>query len=252
MIQKPLLDGRTIVITGAATGIGQAFALACAAHGANVVVADLNDAEETVAGVERAGTRALPVRVDVSDHSSVRAMAAETMKAFGRIDGLITNAAYFREVKLTPFEELDPAVWDRIFAVNVKGVWHCCKAVAPAMREQKSGSIVNIASVVAVAGQPGYLHYVATKGAALAMTKGLAKEMGTYGVRVNVIAPGFVITDATRNRPVEWQQSFLKARALSREQKPDDLMGTAVYLLSDLADFVSGQTIVVDGGHIMY
>jgi len=252
MTQKPLLDGRTIVITGAATGIGQAFAIACATHGANVVAADMNAADETVAGVERAGTRVLPVRVDVSDDSSVRAMAAEAMKAFGRIDGLITNAAYFREVKLTPFEELDPAIWDRIFAVNVKGVWHCCKAVAPAMRERKAGSIVNIASVVAVAGQPGYLHYVATKGAVLAMTKGLAKELGSIGVRVNVIAPGFVITDATRNRPVEWQQSFLKARALSREQKPDDLVGTAVYLLSDLADFVSGQTIVVDGGHIMH
>jgi len=120
------------------------------------------------------------------------------------------------------------------------------------MRESRSGSIVNIASVVAVAGQPGYLHYVATKGAVLAMTKGLAKEMGAHGVRVNVIAPGFVITDATRNRPAEWQQNFLKARALSREQKPDDLVGTAVYLLSDLAGFVSGQTIIVDGGHIMY
>ncbi|GLH79967.1 3-ketoacyl-ACP reductase [Bradyrhizobium sp. SSBR45G] len=252
MTQANLLDGRTIVITGAATGIGQAFAAGCAAHGANVVVADMNAADETVALVERAGGRALPVRVDVADDSSVRDMAAAAMKAFGRIDGLITNAAYFREVKLTPFEELDPAVWDRIFAVNVKGVWHCCKAVAPAMRAQKSGSIVNIASVVAVAGQPGYLHYVATKGAVLAMTKGLAKEMGPNGVRVNVIAPGFVITDATRNRPVEWQQSFLKARALSREQRPDDLVGTALYLLSDLAGFVSGQTIVVDGGHIMH
>jgi 3-oxoacyl-[acyl-carrier protein] reductase len=249
---KALLDGRVVVITGAATGIGQAFSVACAAHGANVVAADMNPVDETVAGVEKAGRRALPVRVDVADDSSVRSMAADAMKAFGRIDGLITNAAYFREVKLTPFEDLDPAVWDRIFAVNVKGVWHCCKAVAPAMREQKSGSIVNIASVVAVAGQPGYLHYVATKGAVLAMTKGLAKEMGTHGARVNVIAPGFVITEATRNRPVEWQQSFLKARALSREQKPDDLVGTAVYLLSDLASFVSGQTIVVDGGHIMY
>jgi 3-oxoacyl-[acyl-carrier protein] reductase len=252
MTQKPLLDGRTIVITGAATGIGQAFAFACAAHGANVVVADMTTTDETVAGIERVGTRALPVHVDVSDNTSVRAMADEAIKAFGRIDGLINNAAYFREVKLTPFEELDPAVWDRIFAVNVKGVWNCCKAVAPAMRTQQSGSIVNIASVVAVAGQPGYLHYVATKGAVLAMTKGLAKEMGAVGVRVNVIAPGFVITDATRNRPVEWQQSFLKARALSREQRPDDLTGTAVYLLSDLAGFVSGQTIIVDGGHIMY
>jgi len=124
--------------------------------------------------------------------------------------------------------------------------------VLPAMRSQGSGSVVNIASIVAVAGQHGYLHYVASKGAVLSMTKGLAKEVGQHGVRVNVIAPGFVITDATKNRPVEWQQSFLKARAISREQRPEDLVGTALYLLSDLAGFVSGQTMVVDGGHIMY
>ncbi|GAP34369.1 3-oxoacyl-ACP reductase [Piscinibacter sakaiensis] len=247
-----LLSQRTIVITGAATGIGQAFALGCAAQGANVVAADMNPADETVAAIEAAGGQALAVRVDVSDDASCRAMAEAALARFGRIDGLVNNAAYFREVKLTPFEELDPGQWERIFAVNVKGVWQCCKAVMPALRERGGGSIVNIASVVAVAGQPGYLHYVATKGAVLAMTKGLAKECGAAGVRVNVIAPGFVITDATRNRPVEWQQSFLKARAISREQRPDDLVGTALYLLSDLAGFVSGQTIVVDGGHIMY
>ena len=252
MQSHSLLAGRTVVVTGAATGIGQAFAVGCAAQGANVVVADLNAADETVAAVEAAGARALAVRVDVADNESVQAMARAALQCFGRIDGLINNAAYFREVKLTPFEELDEAQWDRIFAVNVKGVWQCCKAVLPAMREQGSGSIVNIASVVAVAGQPGYLHYVASKGAVLSMTKGLAKECGSAGLRVNVIAPGFVITDATRNRPVEWQQSFLKARAISREQKPEDLVGTALYLLSDLAGFVSGQTLVVDGGHIMY
>lgn len=247
-----LLADRTVIVTGAATGIGQAFAVGCAAQGANVVVADMNAADETVAAVEAAGGRALAVRVDVSDDDSVQAMARAALERFGRIDGLVNNAAYFREVRLTPFEELDPAQWERIFAVNVKGVWQCCKAVMPAMRAQGCGSIVNIASVVAVAGQPGYLHYVATKGAVLAMTKGLAKECGASGVRVNVIAPGFVITDATRDRPLEWQQSFLKARAISREQRPDDLVGTALYLLSDLAGFVSGQTIVVDGGHIMY
>ncbi|MEW5887596.1 MAG: 3-oxoacyl-ACP reductase family protein [Pseudomonadota bacterium] len=247
-----LLTDRTIIVTGAATGIGRAFAVGCAEQGASVVVADMNAADETVAAIERAGGKALAVYVDVSDETSVRNMADQALARFGRIDGLINNAAYFREVKLTPFEELDAAQWDRIFAVNVKGVWLCCKAVMPAMRGQGSGSIVNIASVVAVAGQPGYLHYVGTKGAVLSMTKGLAKEAGQYGVRVNVIAPGFVITDATKNRPIEWQQSFLKARALQREQKPDDLVGTALYLLSDLAGFVSGQTIVVDGGHIMY
>jgi 3-oxoacyl-[acyl-carrier protein] reductase len=247
-----LLDQRAVIVTGAATGIGQAFALGCAAQGANVVVADIGPADETVAAVEAAGAKALYVRADVSDDASTREMAAQALARFGRIDGLVNNAAYFREVRLTEFEQIDPAVWDRIFQVNVKGVWNCCKAVMPAMRERGSGSIVNIASVVAVAGQPGYLHYVASKGAVLSMTKGLAKEVGPHGVRVNVIAPGFVITDATKNRPADWQQSFLKARAISREQRPDDLVGTALYLLSDLAGFVSGQTIVVDGGHIMY
>ncbi len=251
MTTHDLLTDRTVIVTGAATGIGQAFAIGCAAQGANVVVADMNAADETVAAIDAAGGRAIAVRVDVADDDSTRAMAEAALKRFGRIDGLINNAAYFREVKLTPFEELDPAQWERIFAVNVKGVWQCCKAVMPALRE-RGGCIVNIASVVAVAGQPGYLHYVASKGAVLAMTKGLAKECGPHGVRVNVIAPGFVITDATRNRPIEWQQSFLKARAIAREQRPDDLVGTALYLLSDLAGFVSGQTIVVDGGHIMY
>lgn len=252
MAAHNLLTDRTIIVTGAATGIGQAFAVGCAAQGANVVAADLNAADETVSLVERAGGKAIAVKVDVADDGSTRTMAQAALDRFGRIDGLVNNAAYFREVKLTPFEDIDPVQWDRIFAVNVKGVWQCCKAVMPAMRQNGGGSIVNIASVVAVAGQPGYLHYVGTKGAVLSMTKGLAKECGAHGVRVNVIAPGFVITDATRNRPVEWQQSFLKARAISREQRPDDLVGTALYLLSDLAGFVSGQTIVVDGGHIMY
>jgi NAD(P)-dependent dehydrogenase (short-subunit alcohol dehydrogenase family) len=252
MNSHDLLAERTIIVTGAATGIGQAFAIGAAAQGANVVVADMNAADQTVASIEAAGGRALAVRLDVADDASCQAMARAALDRFGRIDGLVNNAAYFREVKLTPFEELDPAQWDRIFQVNVKGVWHCCKAVMPAMRERKSGAIVNIASVVAVAGQPGYLHYVATKGAVLSMTKGLAKECGPHGVRVNVIAPGFVITDATKSRPIEWQQSFLKARAISREQRPDDLVGTALYLMSDLAAFVTGQTIVVDGGHIMY
>jgi 3-oxoacyl-[acyl-carrier protein] reductase len=252
MSAQNLLPEHTIIVTGAATGIGRAFALGAAAQGAHVLVADMHAADETMDLIRQAGGKSTYAKVDVSDDASARVMAETALKATGRIDGLINNAAYFREVKLTAFEEIDPAIWDRIFQVNVKGVWNCCKAVMPAMRERKSGAIVNIASVVAVAGQPGYLHYVATKGAVLAMTKGLAKECGPHNVRVNVIAPGFVITDATKDRPIEWQQSFLKARAISREQRPDDLVGTALYLLSDLAGFVSGQTVVVDGGHIMY
>ena len=249
---QELLIGKTIIVTGAATGIGQAFALGAAQQGAHVVVADMHAADETMAALAAMGAAASYAQVDVANETSVKAMAETALAATGRIDGLINNAAYFREVKLTPFEELSEEVWDRILAVNVKGVWQCCKAVMPAMRAQQSGAIINIASVVAVAGQPGYLHYVASKGAVVSMTKGLAKECGANGVRVNCIAPGFVLTGATADRPIEWQQSFFKARAISREQRPDDLVGTALYMLSDLSGFVSGQTVVVDGGHIMY
>ena len=252
MTNNQLLQDKTIIVTGAATGIGQAFSIACASYGAKVVVADMNSGMETVEIIQNRGGKAKFVEVDVANENSTNFMAKTAFHWSGRIDGLINNAAYFREVKLTPFEEIKIEVWDKIFDVNVKGIWQCSKAVIPFMRKNNGGSIINISSVVAVAGQPGYLHYVATKGAVLAMTKGLAKECGKDLVRVNTIAPGFVITDATKDRPLEWQQTFLKARAISREQKPEDLVGTAVYLLSDLSSFVSGQTHVVDGGHIMY
>ena len=252
MSNDQILQNKTIIVTGASTGIGQAFSVACATYGAKIIVADMNSGEETVEIIKSKGGEAKFIDVDVANEKSTDLMAKAAYDWTGRVDGLINNAAYFREVKLTPFEEIDVAVWDKIFDVNVKGVWQCSKAVIPYMRNNNGGSIINISSVVAVAGQPGYLHYVATKGAVLAMTKGLAKECGKDLVRVNTIAPGFVITDATKNRPIEWQQTFLKARAISREQRPEDLVGTAVYLLSDLSSFVSGQTHVVDGGHIMF
>jgi NAD(P)-dependent dehydrogenase (short-subunit alcohol dehydrogenase family) len=252
MSNDQILQNKTIIVTGASTGIGQAFSVACASYGAKIIVADMNSGEETVEIIKSKGGEAKFVDVDVANEKSTGLMAKAAYDWTGRVDGLINNAAYFREVKLTPFEEIDVAVWDKIFDVNVKGIWQCSKSVIPYMRNNNGGSIINISSVVAVAGQPGYLHYVATKGAVLAMTKGLAKECGKDLVRVNTIAPGFVITDATKNRPIEWQQTFLKARAISREQRPEDLVGTAVYLLSDLSSFVSGQTHVVDGGHIMF
>ncbi|MDA0916561.1 MAG: SDR family oxidoreductase [Proteobacteria bacterium] len=252
MTNNQLLQDKTIIVTGAATGIGQAFSIACASYGAKVVVADMNSGMETVEIIQNRGGKAKFIEVDVANENSTNFMAKTAFDWSGRVDGLINNAAYFREVKLTPFEEIKIEVWDKIFDVNVKGIWQCSKAVIPFMRKNNGGSIINISSVVAVAGQPGYLHYVATKGAVLAMTKALAKECGKDLVRVNAIAPGFVITDATKDRPLEWQQTFLKARAISREQKPEDLVGTAVYLLSDMSSFVSGQTHVVDGGHIMY
>ena len=247
-----LLKDQVVIVTGAAHGIGRAFALGCAQQGARVVVADVREAPETLAAIEQAGAQALYVRCDVADEASVQSMVAQTLRAFGRIDGLINNAAYFREIVQGSFEEIPLDVWDHSFAVNVRGVFLCCKAVMPAMRERKRGSIVNIASVVAVAGAPRYLHYVAAKGAVLGITKGLAKEVGDHGVRVNAIAPGFVITDATANRTPEWRRMFQDARALKREEFPDDLVGTGLYLLSELSGFVTGQTIVVDGGNVMY
>ena len=218
MTARHLLDQHTIVVTGVATGIGRAFAAGAAAQGANGAVVGPGPADETMASIICAGGQALCVQCDVSDDASSQAMARRALKRVGRIDGLVNNAAYFHEVKLTISEDIDPAPWERVFQVNVKGGWNCCKAATPATRERMSGSIDNVASVVALAGQPGYLHCVASKGAVPTMTKGLAKQAGQHGVRANVIAPGFVITDAAKNRPAGRQQSFLKARAISREQ----------------------------------
>ena len=166
-MQTTLPEGKTIIVTGGVTGIGQAFALTSAAYGARVMVADLNSADETLELIKNNGGEAAYVKTDVSDEASAKAVAQAAVKWSGRVDGLINNAAYFREVKLAPFEEISTEIWDRIFDVNVKGIWQCCEGVMPAMRESGGGSIINISSVVAVAGQPGYLHYVATKGATI-------------------------------------------------------------------------------------
>ena len=164
MSNDQILQNKTIIVTGASTGIGQAFAVACASYGSKIILADMNSGEETVEIIKSKGGEAISVEVDVANEKSTNLMAKTAYDWTGRVDGLINNAAYFREVKLTPFEEIDVAVWDQIFDVNVKGIWQCSKAVIPYMRNNKGGSIINISSVVAVAGQPGYLHYVATKG----------------------------------------------------------------------------------------
>ena len=142
MTITPLLQDKTIIVTGASTGIGQACAFACAEQGANVVVADMNGGDDTVEAIQQKGGQATFIQTDVANEASVHAMAAHALKTYGRIDGLVNNAAYFREVKLTPFEDIESEIWDRAFDVNVKGVWHCCKAVMPAMRAQQSGAIV--------------------------------------------------------------------------------------------------------------
>ena len=246
-----LLKDKVVIVTGGAEGIGRAYAGGCASHGARVVVADIRDGAETVKAVERAGSKAHFVQTDVSDEGATRAMAAEAVRVFGRIDGLVNNAAYYREVRLTDFEQISVELWDKIFAVNVRGPFLCCKAVMPTMRQQGSGSIVNISSSTAVGGVGKFLHYVTTKGAVIGFTKALCKEVGDYGVRVNAVAPGFTISGANASRPQEWRKYFAEQRAIKREEFPEDLVGTVAYLLSDLSGLVTGQTIIVDGGHFL-
>ncbi len=246
-----LLKDKVVIVTGGAEGIGRAYAVGCASYGARVVVADIRDGAETVKAVERAGSKGHFVQTDVSDEGATRAMAAEAVRVFGRIDGLVNNAAYYREVRLTDFEQISVELSVKTFAVNVRGPFLCCKAVMPTMRQQGSGSIVNISSSTAVGGVGKFLHYVTTKGAVIGFTKALCKEVGDYGVRVNAVAPGFTISGANESRPREWRKYFAEQRAIKREEFPEDLVGTVAYLLSDLSGLVTGQTIIVDGGHFL-
>ncbi|GAB4352324.1 MAG: 3-oxoacyl-ACP reductase FabG [Immundisolibacter sp.] len=251
-----LLDGRVIIVTGAARGIGQAYASGLALAGASVVAADILDCSETVGLL--AG-RGMGVPVDITDMASCTAMAKAALDAYGRIDGIINNAALFGPSEVTegarmlPFDEITEDAWQRMLNVNVTGTWHACKAVVPAMREQGYGKIVNISSNTIQLGNPNLLHYVVSKGAVATMTRCLARELGPAGIRVNTLVPGFTQSQASldimRENQAEGITAAMKAIcSLGREQYAEDLVGTAVYLCSGLSDFVSGQMISVDGG----
>lgn len=250
-----VLAGRVAVVTGAAQGIGAHYARALAAAGARVTVTDVADAEPVAAAIRAAGGEALALRTDVTDARATHAMAEETLRRFGRIDVLVTNAAVFGKLALKRFEEIDSDEWDLVMRVNVRGVFECVKAVAPTMRAQRSGSIVNIASGTAFKGTPGMLHYVTSKGAVLAMTRSLARELGDDGIRVNTMAPGLTMSENVKGNPA-WQGAVsannVASRALKRESTPEDLVGTLLYLASDASAFVTGQVVVVDGGSVMH
>jgi 3-oxoacyl-[acyl-carrier protein] reductase len=243
-----VLDGRVAIVTGGGGGIGERYCRGLAAAGARVVVADIvEDGARRVAG-EVGG---LASRVDVADPASVEAMVAATMAAYGRVDVLINNAATFTQL-VNPrknFDEIPVDEWDRVMAVNVRGTWLCCKAVAPVMRQQRSGVIINISSGTIFGGQTGFAHYVTSKAAVWGLARVLARELGEYGVRVNAITPGLTSSEAVREvYPAEALQLNAERRILKREQLPEDLVGTVVFLCSDASAFITGQTFNVDGG----
>jgi len=248
------LNNKVAIVTGAARGIGAAFAEALAGAGARVVVADVIDGGAVVARIGAAGGEAIYCRADVTSATSVAALVADTLARFGSIDVLVNNAGIFADLAKKPFTEIDDAEWDRVMAVNLRGAFACAKAVAPAMIAKGRGKIVNIASGTVFKGFSGALHYVASKGAVVAMTRCLARELGPHDICVNAIAPGLTMSEAVVDNP-EWGgaagDATVASRALRRAQQPADIVGTLIYLASDASDFVTGQTIVVDGGSVM-
>ena len=245
---------RVVLITGAARGLGREYAVRFAARGARVVVSDLKDCRETVTACTEQGGEALGAVTDVTDLDSVSRMVESAQGRFGRVDVLVNNAALFGNLTFAPFDTLHESEWDAAFAVNVKGIWNCCRAVVPAMREGGGGSIINVSSLAAIYGMPNGLHYTASKAAVIGLTRGLAREVGRYDIRVNAIAPNIVETEAAGEFFGETTQKMLEVtkaqQAIRRTLEPEDLAGTVLWLASDLARHVTGQTIMVDGGTV--
>jgi NAD(P)-dependent dehydrogenase (short-subunit alcohol dehydrogenase family) len=242
-------DGKVVIVTGAAGGLGRAFAQGFASAGASLVVADIDMAgvDETAALISATGAKAVAVKVDVTSKESTDALAQAALDAFGRIDVLINNAAIYATLTRKPFTEIDPAEWDRVMNVNVKGAWLCSASVYPKM-SHPGGRIVNIASATVFSGSPLWMHYVASKAAVIGMTRVMAREVGGDGVTVNAIAPGFTLTEASLSLIEDAETYGVDRGAIKRSSQPDDIVGTALFLASDNASYITGQTLVVDGG----
>ena len=240
------LDDRVVIVTGGAQGIGRAIAQRLHDEGATVVIADLQGHEAAAEELDGLG-----VRVDVSSEADTKAMAAAALGRYGRIDGLVNNAGIYSSLVPKPFEQIDVDEWRKVYDVNVLGMFLATRAVVPAMREAGYGRIVNIASGTPYKGVPFLLHYVTSKGAVITMTRALAKEVSGDGILVNTVAPGFTMSDGVLANQVQidqLQEISLKARLVQRDQFPSDIVGSVAFFCSPDADFITGQSLVVDGG----
>ena len=250
------LKDKVIIVTGVARGIGKAYALALAKEGASVVVSDILEGKaiETAKEIESVGGKALAIKTDISIESDTLKLADECVKTFGRIDVLINNAGLYVGLKKRPFFEIDVEEWDRVMAVNLRGAFLCAKAVFPQMKKQGGGKIINIASGTFFAGIPLLAHYVSSKGGVIGFTRAICRELGQHNITINAVAPGLTITE--ENVEMQQDSNYLaqmrNARALKKDEHPSDLVGTIIYLCSSDSDFVTGQTLVVDGGRSMH
>jgi NAD(P)-dependent dehydrogenase (short-subunit alcohol dehydrogenase family) len=245
------LAGKVAVVTGAAQGIGKAVAHGLAAEGARIVVADLQGADVAAT----AFTDGVGLEVDVADEDAVARMADEVTDRCGGIDILVNNAGLYASLPMRPFTEIPLEEWRRVMDVNVASMFLTCRAVVPRMRERGGGTILNVSSGTVFRGVPFVLHYVASKGAVVAMTRALARELGKDGIRVNCVAPGFTMTESVQEQEGvvrALRDVTIAARTIQRDQVPEDVVGAAVFLCSPAADFITGQTMVIDGGQYFH
>jgi NAD(P)-dependent dehydrogenase (short-subunit alcohol dehydrogenase family) len=247
----PSLKERVVIITGAGQGIGRAFAKAFAAAGARAVIAELNEkkAADVSAEIMKAGGEALAVTTDVADDASIKEMIEIVEDEYGRIDVLINNAGIFSTLEMRPFDQIPLDEWERVLRVNLTGPFLCARAVLPAMRRAKWGRIINMASGAVRLGRPNYLHYIATKSALMGMSLSMARELGADNITVNAILPGATFTEIERKTITpEQKERIVAMQCIPRAEVPEDLVGAALFLASDAARFVTGQSINLDGG----
>ena len=249
------LSGKIAIVTGGTKGIGAHYSRALAAHGARVMVADIEDGATLAADIiQQHGPDAAASSVtDVSDETAVKMLVERTVEHFGRIDILVNNAALYAKLHPRNYDDWDIATWDRVMAINVRGPWLMARHVAPVMIAQKSGKIVNIASGAPYKGVPRMLPYVTSKGAIIAFTRALSRELGQHGIAVNSLSPGYILSETglENTQHVEEERIPVRnSRAFKRDAYPEDLIGALIFLASSDSDFVTGQSLVVDGGAV--